>query len=76
MGFSQVFLVGVQTYLISREKVYHVFIVGVLISLVWTWNVKRIAFHGWGQSLCYSLGAGVGSVVGLVLAMNLVRIGL
>lgn len=38
--------------------------------------MKRIAFHGLGQSLCYSLGAGVGSVVGLILAMNLVRMGL
>jgi len=67
-GFLQVFLVTVQTYFISKYFVPGVFIVGFLISFVWSWNVKKIAFGTKLDRIVYSLGAACGAVIGLVLS--------
>ena len=72
-GFIQVALVSAQTYMVARSIYQGVFIIGFLISLVWSVNVKKIAFGGWGDRLVYSTGAGVGAVVGLVVAVALAR---
>ena len=67
-GFAQVFLVTVQTYFISKAFVIGVLVGGFLISLVWSWNVKKIAFGTRLDRVVYSLGASVGAVSGLVLS--------
>lgn len=56
-GFAQVFLVTVQTYFISKLFYIGVLIVGFLISLVWSWNVKKIAFGSRLDRIIYSFGA-------------------
>lgn len=66
-GFLQVSLVCLNTYQIAHEKWVGVFLVGVGISLLWTINVKRIAFGGWLDRFIYAFGAGVGSVAGLLI---------
>ncbi|EKR82893.1 hypothetical protein [Leptospira interrogans] len=66
-GFVQVFLVAVNTYLISKEKYIAVFFVGGLISFVWTWNVQKIAFGTLRDRITYASGAGFGSLIGLLL---------
>ncbi len=68
-GFLQVSLVSAQTFMIARSAFTGVFIVGFLISLVWSINVKKIAFGGWADRLIYSSGAGIGAVVGLLIAI-------
>lgn len=67
-GFIQVALVAANTYLIAHGRVISVLIVGTAISLVWTVNVRRVAFGGWWDRVAYSIGAGVGSVVGMCAA--------
>ncbi len=64
-GFVQVFFVAVNTFLISRMLYAGVFVFGFLISFVWSWNVKRVAFGTIKDRLWYSLGAGTGSLAGL-----------
>lgn len=73
-GFLQVFLVAVNSYLISREQYIPVFFVGGLISFVWTWNVQRIAFGIMQDRITYALGAGCGSLIGLLLSVYALRI--
>jgi len=43
-------------------------IVGSLISLVWTFNVKRAAFGDWGTRMIYCTGAMAGTATGLLAA--------
>ncbi|AXR68266.1 hypothetical protein [Leptospira mayottensis] len=68
-GFIQVFLVAINTYLISKEKYIAVFFVGGLISFVWTWNVQKIAFGTLRDRITYASGAGFGSLLGLLLTV-------
>jgi len=67
-GFFQVFLVTINTYFIFKEFYVGVFFGSLTISLIWSWNVKRIAFGSFKDRLYYSLGAGVGSILGLILS--------
>ena len=67
-GFAQVFLVTVQTYLISKVFYPGVFIIGFLISFVWSWNVKKVAFGTISDRIAYSLGAAIGALVGLYIS--------
>ncbi len=68
-GFVQVFFVAINTYLISIKKYEGVFICGFLISFIWSWNVKKVAFGTTKDRLLYSLGAGMGSLFGLVVSV-------
>ncbi|EKO49693.1 hypothetical protein [Leptospira kirschneri] len=72
-GFIQVFLVAVNTYLISKEKYIAVFFVGGLISFVWTWNVQKIAFGTLRDRITYASGAGFGSLIGLLLTAFILK---
>jgi hypothetical protein len=72
-GFIQVALVSAQTHMVARSIYQGVFIIGFLISLVWSVNVKKIAFGGWIDRIVYSVGAGVGAVVGLCVAVAVAR---
>jgi hypothetical protein len=73
-GFLQVFFVAVNTYFISREFYIGVFICGVIISLIWSWNIKKIAFGSTRDRIVYSLGAGLGSLIGLVISVLLFKL--
>ena len=50
---------------------FGIFIVGFLISLLWTFNVSRIAVSTIKQKLTYSLGAGIGAVCGVLITQLL-----
>jgi len=64
-AFVQVFFVAVGTYFLSKEYYIGVFFSQIIISLVWSWNVKRIAFSSVKDRIFYSLGAALGSIFGL-----------
>jgi hypothetical protein len=38
-----------------------------MISLIWSWNVKKIAFGTWNDRIYYASGAAFGSVAGAYL---------
>jgi len=73
-GFTQVFLVTVQTYFIAKVFYAGVFIVGFLISIVWTWNVRKVAFGSRIDRVTYSLGAAFGALIGLLLSQIIYNI--
>lgn len=68
-GFIQVVLVAINTYQIANEKYLGVFFIGFLISFVWTFNVKKIAFGTWEDRIIYSSGAALGSLTGLIISI-------
>lgn len=67
-GFVQVFFVAVNTYFISKKFYAGVFFCGFIISIVWSWNVKKIAFGSFKDRMFYAFGAGVGSLIGLIVS--------
>lgn len=73
-AFVQVFLVALNTFLIAKGIIWAVFIVGFLISYVWSRNVKKIAIGGEKERLLYSLGAGCGSLAGLLIGQQLYKL--
>lgn len=64
-GYSQVFFVAVNTYFLSKEIYIGVLISAFIISMIWSFNIKRIAFGSTKDRLAYAIGASLGSVVGL-----------
>ena len=55
------------TYLISRSVYVAIFFIGFLVAFIWSHNVKKIAFGTTWDRIAYSLGASVGSILGLYL---------
>jgi hypothetical protein len=53
--------------LISKQLFIGVFIVSFLISLLWAFNVSKVAISTLNQKITYALGAGFGSIFGLFL---------
>ena len=66
-SFLQIGLVSISTILITKHLYFGIFIVGSLISFLWTFNVSRIAVSTIKQKITYSLGAGIGAVCGVLI---------
>ena len=66
-SFFQVGLVAVSTILITKGYIVGIFTVSFLISLLWAFNVSRVAISTLNQKLTYALGAGLGSVAGVLI---------
>ena len=66
-GFLQVFFVALNTYLITQRNFIGVLIVSFIISLIWSFNVKKVAFGPIKDRVIYSLGASIGGVSGLFI---------
>ena len=67
----QIFFVSVNTILISKELIIQAGVCGFLLSLVWTFNIKRIGIASWGERISYCLGAGVGTSGGIFFIKTL-----
>lgn len=75
-GFLQVILVSINTFQISQFAIKQstsaligIVVVGFAISIVWSFNVKKIAFGSMLDRVVYASGAALGSILGVVLAM-------
>lgn len=73
-GLLQVVLVCLNTYQIalfaksqSLSLIFGIAVVGFLISLIWSYNVKKVAFGSLSNRIWYALGASTGSVGGVIL---------
>jgi len=73
-GFLQVILVCLNTYQIAAfvKKqdfiiLIGIFIIGFLISLLWSFNVKKVAFGSLLNRIWYASGAACGSVIGVII---------
>lgn len=67
-AFSQVGLVAVNVFQIAHQYYFGAFIVGFLISLLWSFNVTKIAFGMLNDRIVYSFGAGTGTVLGIIIS--------
>lgn len=66
-GFLQVFFVALNTWLITQRNFVGVLVVSFLISFIWSFNVKKVAFGGMRDRVIYSLGASIGGLTGLFI---------
>lgn len=66
-GFFQVFFVAINTWLITQQNYIGVLIVSFLISFIWSFNVKKVAFGTMSHRIIYSLGAAFGGFLGLFI---------
>jgi hypothetical protein len=64
-GFIQVYFVAVNTYFIANEMYLGVLIAAFMISLIWSFNVKKVAFGSTTDRVVYALGASIGCLAGL-----------
>lgn len=64
-GFIQVYFVSVNTYFIANEMYLGVLIAAFMISLIWSFNVKKVAFGSISDRFMYAFGATFGSFAGL-----------
>jgi len=72
-GFVQVFFVAINTYFLSKIFYLGVFLCAFMISLIWSWNVKKVAFGTTSDRLIYALGAAFGSTVGLLISTLILK---
>lgn len=66
-GWVQTLLVSANIVQVSKEQYIGAAVVGFFISLVWTLNVKSVAFGGWTERIVYSAGAMAGTTMGMTL---------
>ena len=68
-GFLIVLLTSTNVYQVSHRHYLGGFIVGVLISVVWWGNARSSSRSDLPcAGLCYGLGAGAGTLAGMVIA--------
>jgi hypothetical protein len=72
-GFFQVIFVAMNTVFIAHYFLWANAITAFMISLIWTFNVKKIAFGGVADQWVYATGAMIGSVLGNILATGLIK---
>lgn len=73
-GFIQVYFVSVNTYFLAKELVVGVFFAAFMISIIWSLNVKRVAFGTTTDRIIYAFGAAFGSVSGLYSSKTIILI--
>ncbi len=59
------FFVAINTYFLSKEVYLGVAFASFAISMVWSFNIKKLAFGSKTDRVIYALGATLGSVMGL-----------
>lgn len=73
-GFIQVFFVAINTYFLSKSYFLGVFSASFMISMVWSYNVKKVAFGSVRDRIAYALGAAFGSVAGLSMSVGILNV--
>lgn len=64
----QVNMVAMNVVFITNRMVIPMLITGFLISLIWTFNIKKIVAGNMSESIIYALGAMVGTGIGYYAA--------
>jgi hypothetical protein len=73
-GMLQVFFVAVNTVFLSKSIYIGVAFAAFTISMIWSYNVKKVVFGTMKDRICYSFGAMIGSLLGLLLSDFLINI--
>ena len=64
----QVTFVSMNVVFISGHYIIPMLVTGFLISLIWTLNVKKVAFGTWVDRITYSTGAMCGTGLGFYIS--------
>ena len=64
-GILQVYFVAINTCFLSKEIYLGVMFAAFAISMVWSYNIKKIVFGTFSDRVFYSIGATIGSLFGL-----------
>lgn len=64
-GVLQVYFVAINTCFLAKELYVGVLVAGFMISLIWSYNVKKVVFGTLKDRIVYALGASLGSLAGL-----------
>lgn len=72
-AFLQVGMVAVNTYLITHLYLLGIFIVSTLISLLWAYNVSKVAISRPIDKFIYAFGAGCGAITGLFILQIILK---
>jgi hypothetical protein len=64
-GVLQVYFVAINTVFLAKELYIGVLFAAFSISMIWSYNIKKIVFGTFSERIIYSLGATVGSLLGL-----------
>jgi hypothetical protein len=67
-AFCQVLFVSANVFFISKENIIGILISSFMISFIWTFNVKKIAFGSFVDKIIYAIGAALGCVAGFYLS--------
>lgn len=70
-GFIMVFFVAINTVFLSKEVYIGVAFSAFAISIIWSFNVKKVAFGTLSDRLVYAGGATIGSLSGLYLSQSI-----
>ena len=73
-GFLQVFFVSVNTCFLAKEIYVGVLFAAFSISMIWSYNIKKIVFGTFTERIVYSIGATAGSLLGLYTSSYLINI--
>lgn len=69
----QVTFVSMNVVFISGQHIIPMLVTGFLISLIWTLNVKRIAFGTWVDNITYAIGAMTGTGLGFLISKEIIK---
>ena len=64
-GYTQVYFVSLNTYFLAKEIYLGVVFSAFIISMIWSFNIKKIAFGSTKDRVIYAIGATLGSLIGL-----------
>jgi hypothetical protein len=73
-GFSQIYFVAINTLFLMQGNYIAVLTTSFIISLIWSYNVKKIAFGSTKERITYALGASIGGVAGLWSSAQLIKL--
>ena len=65
-GLLQVFFVAINTVFLSKSLYLGVGVAAFMISMVWSYNVKKVVFGTITDRVAYAAGASAGSLLGLL----------
>jgi hypothetical protein len=65
-GLLQVFFVAINTVFLSKSLYLGVGISAFMISMVWSYNVKKVVFGTFRNRVAYAVGASTGCLLGLL----------
>ena len=73
-ALSQVFFVAMQPLLIIHHRIIPMLICGFLISMIWTFNIKKVAFGNMADRFVYAFGAMAGTGFGFMVSNFIVKL--